>query len=255
MTDTLRHQCRKCRAKLSAPVENLRHAFCTRGCFGSHYRSRCRVCEGSIRRKSEQQKTCTDRRCKNELRRYPRAYSWPVEHNLDNHPSDVSRAQETPGFVGSKGPVLPRHRCLREWWWGGDDVGDYSLYDKDGLTIACIVLAAGRYWLRTPIAIGPGWPYERVSWPSLEQAKRGAEAAALGSLPLDPATTARIKRDNATPHPMGPPLNRPVPPLDPAERAVGLEIAFTASGPRSVDLEIPDFLRRDLDAPNHRGAP
>jgi hypothetical protein len=36
----LRHQCRKCRTKLAAPVENLHHAFCTSGCYRQFYWSR-----------------------------------------------------------------------------------------------------------------------------------------------------------------------------------------------------------------------
>jgi len=48
MGDTkLRHYCRnpRCRSKLPTPVESEHHAFCTRGCVESFYRSRCRVCE------------------------------------------------------------------------------------------------------------------------------------------------------------------------------------------------------------------
>jgi hypothetical protein len=64
----------------------------------------------------------------------------------------------------------------------------------------------GRYRLRTPIAI------PRQTWAQLEEVKRGAESFALMAIPLaaaGPELAARIKRDNETPHPMGPPLNRP----------------------------------------------
>jgi hypothetical protein len=46
------HRCRnlRCRVKLSAPVENEHHAFCTRGCYESFYRNRCRVCERDLRK-------------------------------------------------------------------------------------------------------------------------------------------------------------------------------------------------------------
>src|SRR5262249_17528819 len=53
----------------------------------------------------------------------------------------------------------PSHRCLRGWRWGGDGDRDHSLYDKDGLTIARIVLQDdGRYHLRTPTAPMPVLP-------------------------------------------------------------------------------------------------
>src|SRR5262249_12417491 len=48
----LRHHCRNphCRMKLPAPVENEHRAFCTRGCYESFYRNRCRVCERDLRK-------------------------------------------------------------------------------------------------------------------------------------------------------------------------------------------------------------
>ena len=48
LVENLRHQCRQCRAKLSAPVSNSRDAFCSRGCHSSFFRTRCRVCEKPI---------------------------------------------------------------------------------------------------------------------------------------------------------------------------------------------------------------
>jgi len=95
----------------------------------------------------------------------------------------------------------PTSHCLRGWWWGGDGDRDHSLYDRDGLTIARIVLQDdGRYHLQKPIAI------PRQAWAHLEEAKRGAESFALMAMPLeavDPKLAARIKRGNETPHPMG----------------------------------------------------
>jgi hypothetical protein len=46
----VRHYCRypKCRSKLPAPVLNRHEAFCARGCHGSFYLRRCRVCEAPI---------------------------------------------------------------------------------------------------------------------------------------------------------------------------------------------------------------
>jgi hypothetical protein len=63
----------------------------------------------------------------------------------------------------------------------------------------------GRYHLRTPLTSA------RWSWGDLDEARRGAERFALMAMPLraaDPKLATRIRRDNETPHPMGPPLNR-----------------------------------------------
>ena len=53
-----------------------------------------------------------------------------------------------------------------------------------------------------------------------------------------PKLAARIKRDNETPHPMGPPLNRP--PL--TDDATSSDWRPTGNGAGVPD--IPDFLRR-----------
>jgi hypothetical protein len=191
-----RHRCRnrRCRERLPEPVDNPRRAFCCRGCFNSFYRSRCRVCEAAIRRKNEQQRTCI-------------AYTWPEKQITRDPPPDDGGPPKNADFIGSKPCLRPHHRCLREWSWGGDGDRDHSLYDRDGLTIARVVLGGdGRYHLRAPIAV------PRQAWAHLEEAKRGAESFALMAIPLaavDPRLAARIKRDNETPHPMGPPLNRP----------------------------------------------
>ena len=94
------------------------------------------------------------------------------------------------------------------------------------------MLEGGRYHLRSPL-IRP-----RLSWPNLEQARRGAESFALYSLPLDPNLAARIKQYNATPHPLGPPLNRPV--AMPVVESPSIAPADFEGDP----LEIPVFLRR-----------
>jgi hypothetical protein len=49
-TAELRHRCRnpKCRLKLPDTVSNPRDAFCARGCHGSFYLRRCRICEDPI---------------------------------------------------------------------------------------------------------------------------------------------------------------------------------------------------------------
>jgi hypothetical protein len=118
----------------------------------------------------------------------------------------------------------------------GDSIaGDLSLYDRDGLTVARIVLEPdGRYHLRSPIARPP------QSWPDLDAAKRGAVSFALTGLPLDPKLATRIKRDNETPHPMGPPSNCARAPIEVTTfkiRECGAD-TYLDPGP------IPDFLRR-----------
>ena len=253
-TPKLRHMCRNphCRSKLPVPVENEHHAFCTRGCHAVFYRTRCQVCEESIRRKNERQLTCFGHKCKSERRRFPDAYSWPeYKTNETGHflpPNDERRPTtakassappETPILRALKqpsfGPDRPRHPCLRMWSWGGDGVGDHSLYDGDGLTIARIVLDGDRCVLRCPNA----WP--RQSWPDLERAKHGAESFALMNLPLDRATAARVARDNAKPHPMaGPSFG-----IDPVITTEPFE-ALPPPPPDADPWAIPDFLKRSV---------
>jgi hypothetical protein len=106
------------------------------------------------------------------------------------------------------------------------------------LTIARIVLADGRWHLRTPVItakhIRASW---RREWPKLEDAKRGAESFALMAMPLDPKLAARINKENSTPHPMGPPLNRRLS----RENAISSDWKPV----NGADMpDIPDFLRR-----------
>jgi len=69
-TDRVYHFCRnpRCGSKLAAPVSNPREAFCTRGCHSSFYRNRCLVCDQRMERKSEHQKLCGKRKCRNAFR-------------------------------------------------------------------------------------------------------------------------------------------------------------------------------------------
>jgi hypothetical protein len=110
MTIALRHSCRHCRTKLNEPTENLRRAFCARGCYRSFYRSRCRVCEASIRRKNEQQKVCYGKECKAELRRFPEAYSWPESRARYPPTPDARGASETLAKSASKSASNPTHK-------------------------------------------------------------------------------------------------------------------------------------------------
>src|SRR5262249_2766445 len=132
----------------------------------------------------------------------------------------------------------PTAHCLRDWWWGGDGDRDHSLYDRDGLTIARVVLEGdGRYHLRSPVT----WP--RMSWADLGEAKHRAESFALMALPLAtarPELAARIKQDTSPPPPMGPPLPLNRPPLTSDATAPD----WRPSGNDAGVPDIPDFLRR-----------
>ena len=146
----------------------------------------------------------------------------------------LRNAHSTGLKIGIEGD-RPPGKSLAHYRWGSDpDRGDHSLYDKDGRTVARIALQDdGRYHLRSPVT----WP--RMSWPDLDEARRHAEA--LAAIPLesvDPKLAARIKRDNETPHPMGPPLNRRLP----QETAIASDWRPTGTGASVPD--IPDFLRR-----------
>jgi hypothetical protein len=241
-----RHYCRnlKCRSRLPAPIENVRKAFCCRGCHSAFYRTRCLVCEkdtgsnpltGEKRKRLGHRKFC-GRKCKAEARQFPHVYAWGLPGYVRCAISSSSCDK-----MGLKtGPVSdrPTSHCLRGWWWGGDGDRDHSLYDRDGLTIARVVLEGdGRYHLLTPITS----PCAARS--DLREAKRQTESLALAAISLeavDPKLAARIKRDNETTHPMGRPLNL----------AAGGELVLgaghrirTATG--AIDIgPIPDLLRR-----------
>jgi hypothetical protein len=76
----LRHRCRsaRCGGKLKSPTDNLRRAFCCRGCFDSYYRARCLVCERPLKRKTERRRFCNRSACRYEFRRHPEQfYDYP----------------------------------------------------------------------------------------------------------------------------------------------------------------------------------
>src|SRR5262249_3353270 len=108
------------------------------------------------------------------------ARKWPGKYEYGQggvpHTNNVRSTHSTGPQFGLKGHQ-PSPHCLRGAWWGSDGEHDPSLYARDGLTIARIVLVDGRYHRRTPVAI------PRQSWPSLDAAKRGAETVALSALP------------------------------------------------------------------------
>jgi hypothetical protein len=239
----LRHRCRNpcCRSKLPAPVENEHRAFCTRGCYESFYRSRCRVCERDLRKDGKRGDAgrvyCRPPAgCRREAKRWPEKYGrapWvgfpqTKQRNVDSTGLKIGIAGDRPPF-----------RCLAPLRWGGDpDHGDHSLHDKDGLTIARVVLEGdGRYHLRSP-ATRP-----RMSWPGLGEAQRHAEALALVAIPLDPKLVARIRRDNETPNPMGPPLNLRL------SREEATPSDWRPTGDGADVPPIPEFLLRRAPAP------
>ena len=180
MTIALRHSCRHCRTKLAEPTENLRRAFCARGCYRSFYRSRCRVCEAPIWRKNEQQKVCFGKECKAELRRFPEAYSWPERRGGYLSTLDARRASETLDFSGSKQVIRPTHRCLREWSWTPEVGCELELHDQEGKLLARLEHNGGRYRLTHPRT------FPILSWrdDGEDMAKHRAEAIALNNLSL-----------------------------------------------------------------------
>jgi hypothetical protein len=240
----------RCRLKLKEPVGNKHRAFCCRGCYDGFYLGRCRVCEKDIsidpltgeRRKRLGQRLFHGRTCKAEAARFPHVYAWVLPDPARS--SARSNSAHSAGIkFGIKGE-RPQLRCLRDWWWGGVENFDFSLYDQDGLTLARLVLGTdGHYHLRTPVAI----PHQ--SWADLKEAKRSAEGFALMAMPLDavdPKFAARATKDNSTPHPMGPPLNRPWPSAGEGEVLFGANSKIAEAGINTYldPGPIPNFLQR-----------
>jgi hypothetical protein len=200
-----KHYCRnpRCRSRLPEPVENEHRAFCTRGCYKNFYQNRCRVCERDLR-KTGKRGDAARMYCRPPANCRREAEKWPEKYGGGQWVGFTETKLRSAHSTGLKSDVRgdrPAAHCLRGWWWGGDSDRDHSLYDRDGLTIARVVLEGdGRYRLRTPFAI------PRRTWAHLEEAKRSAESFALMAIPLaavGPKLAARIKRDNETPHPMG----------------------------------------------------
>ena len=90
MSQELRHFCRHCRGKLTAPTGNPREAFDSKGCHGAFYRHRCLVCERDMPRNSESQRTCFRAKCKTTWQqktiqsRFVGDSSLPVSTPLEN---------------------------------------------------------------------------------------------------------------------------------------------------------------------------
>jgi hypothetical protein len=97
-SETLRHYCRnpRCRSKLKAPVENVREAFCARGCHTQYYRKRCIACEQPMERKRESQQLCKRRKCKSQFAALKAGFSLGRYHP-SSHVLDASRNPTKPG--------------------------------------------------------------------------------------------------------------------------------------------------------------
>jgi hypothetical protein len=120
MSETARHYCRRCRSKLPAAVENLRDAFCCRGCYRQHYHSRCLVCEREMTRTTGNQRLCDRRKCRNGFRALKAHFVLGRYH----FPSGVNLLQKTPDFIGPKQPLSP----ARPWRIvAGPALGDAEL--------------------------------------------------------------------------------------------------------------------------------
>jgi hypothetical protein len=62
--------------KLPMPVESQHQAFCTKGCHGSFYLSRCLVCENE--KPGQRRKFCRRPKCQTEHKKNPGHYSFPA---------------------------------------------------------------------------------------------------------------------------------------------------------------------------------
>jgi hypothetical protein len=94
------HYCRQCRAKLLAPVDNARQAFCSPGCHANFFRTRCRVCEGPIEQPARGgvRFTCNRAKCK-------RAWRAGLGFGRYHTPKNANSIQERPINTGSKAGV------------------------------------------------------------------------------------------------------------------------------------------------------
>jgi hypothetical protein len=180
--DKPRHYCRnlRCRSKLPAPVENEHHAFCTRGCYESFYRTRCRVCETDLRktgkRGDESRRYCrSPNRCAREAQKWPEKYGFGARGLLPpvKRTTNDSYIDSTGLKIGLKAD-RPCHRALRSWSWHSDDL-ERELRDAAGTPLARIESNAGRHRLTHPRA----WPI--LSWPDPDEARHRAESVALGT--------------------------------------------------------------------------
>src|SRR5262249_49054691 len=234
----MKHYCRHklCKSKLPEPVENPHHAFCTRGCHSGFFRSRCLVCETPMQRKTEKQRFRSGHKvCERKYRKYPQKYDFPC--GMARTPKGELIPPTNAHFTGLQTPpiVRPTVRCLRHWAWHRSDDLEHELRDATGTLLARLESNAGRHRLTHPRTF--------PIMAKLAEAKRNAEAVALGSLPLSGGVNiearelAKITAANSSPNPMGPPLDRQL------SREAAIPSDWKPSG-YGIAPEIPDFLRR-----------
>jgi hypothetical protein len=110
MSAELRHHCRRCRIKLSAPVGNPLDAFCCRGCFRIHFQAICLICE---RKKSGRGMACNQPGCRAEYaakRRYTTRGKY-LERGVGGHGSGGRQdALPEPIKIGVCGAPLSANR-------------------------------------------------------------------------------------------------------------------------------------------------
>jgi hypothetical protein len=198
---TTRHYCRNthCRAKLTAPVDNEHHAFCTSGCHAIFYRHRCLVCEDAMRRKSERQRFGSGHKiCQNEYQRFPHVFDPPGANPA--YPTlDARRPLETLDSSGPNtalsGAERPRHLFWRDkagrgWYWESEDLGEHRLFNRSGDLVARLNERGGKWVLTWPRII----PAQQAD--TEDAGKRLAISAVLAVLPPDAVTAARLARAN-----------------------------------------------------------
>jgi hypothetical protein len=213
-----RHRCRnvRCSAKLESAVTNPRDAFCCQGCFDTHYRGRCLVCERPIIRQTERQRLCKRRRCRDEFYRHKEL------------------------FLGARYlPSVLRHNASRSAHSTGLKIGTlggrpFAQIAGPQLTPASLRLAS------LPFDSDLAARLERTHRPYFEALKRSKQAAARQAL---------IKRHH-------PPVNvlggyhfpnaptTDLSPLPASEWAVASAWKPTATLTSNIP-DIPDFLRHD----------
>jgi hypothetical protein len=88
-----RHLCRnpRCRSKLKAPTDNLRRAFCCRGCHSQFYRTRCLVCEKELPPGRSDRRFCRRPSCRSQYRRNPILFNFDKpKTDRTTGPADLS---------------------------------------------------------------------------------------------------------------------------------------------------------------------
>jgi hypothetical protein len=195
----LRHYCRnlRCGAKLKEPVENLRAAFCCRGCFNSYFRGRCLVCEQAYQRAAEHQKLCNRRKCRRDYNNNAVAYASPWGPQTSK-PSQTSSGESTPPTSAHFTGGFWRDRSGRGWCWkpAGEQ---HHLHERNGRLAVRLVPEGDGWWIVFPRV------YPELSvYPDLVSAKRAAAGIALGALPPYRQITSRSR-------PLNPPMQKSQP--------------------------------------------